>query len=100
MPTVARAMASQAAHEAAAQVCSANGAMTQLPAGDAPDPGIHLDHCPFCLPHAGSFGLPPTSGMAILLAQPAAFEPFLFLQGPRQLDTWTNARSRAPPAGS
>lgn len=103
MPTFSRAMASEAASSpATAQVCSVMSGMAQqahVPDGHgAPlDHGLHLDHCPFCLAHGGSFGLPPTAGFAIPIAGPASFLPFLFLQGPRQLHAWTDARPRAPP---
>lgn len=103
MPTVSRAMASEGGFKpAAAEVCSVNGPMAHHALGPQddgalPDLAIHLDHCPFCLTHGGSVGLLPTAGVAIPIVLPAAFEPFLFLQGPRRLSAWTNARSRAPP---
>jgi Protein of unknown function (DUF2946) len=60
----------------------------------------HLEHCPFCLTHAGSF--------ALLQSVPATLHevggfcefPFLFYQAPRLLYVWVSAQIRAPPAVS
>ena len=54
-------------------------------------------HCPFCLPHAGSFALPYSPTVAILAAEPEHFLPTLFLQAPRPLHAWATAQPRAPP---
>lgn len=62
--------------------------------------GMHFEHCPFCLSHAGSFALLPVStfAMPVVIGVPAL--PFLFYQSPRPLFMWTTAQSRAPPASS
>jgi Protein of unknown function (DUF2946) len=60
----------------------------------------HLEHCPFCLTHAGSF--------ALLQSVPATLHevggfcefPLLFFQAPRLFYVWVSARIRAPPAVS
>lgn len=59
---------------------------------------IHLEHCPFCATHAGSFALPPNAGFAVPLIETQDTHPFLFLQSPHPLAIWTVAQSRAPPA--
>jgi hypothetical protein len=117
MPTVSRAMAAAASNAARSQVCSMAGhdmssaGHHQMPAADThymspaagdhdPSAGhgaLHLDHCPFCLTHAGSFGLPPVSAFAVPLnSGPEAHTP-LFFQSRRAHLAWTSAQPRAPP---
>ncbi|WP_420475484.1 DUF2946 domain-containing protein [Noviherbaspirillum sp. ST9] len=59
---------------------------------------LHLDHCPFCLTHAGSFGLVPTGGLILPDASSVALLPPLFYQSPHPLFVWATPPSRAPPA--
>lgn len=60
----------------------------------------HVEHCPLCATHAGSFALPPTAGFSIPLINTQETHPFLFLQSPHPLAIWTVAQSRAPPSRS
>lgn len=60
----------------------------------------HVEHCPLCATHAGSFALPPTAGFSIPLIKTQETHPFLFLQSPHPLAIWTVAQSRAPPSRS
>lgn len=55
-------------------------------------------HCPFCIPHDGSIGLPPADldGPTPQLITARA-EPFLFLHAPQPLFAWGGAQPRAPP---
>ncbi len=55
-------------------------------------------HCPFCLPHAGSFALLPSVTPVVVasLSQHDAHPP-LFYSAPRPLFAWTQAQPRAPP---
>jgi hypothetical protein len=99
MPTMSRAIA--AAAPSAEQVCSTghHGAApaTSHNAPDHHDGALHLDHCGFCLTHAGSFGLAPSVACALPAASgPEVHEPPLF-QSRRALVAWTTAQSRAPP---
>jgi hypothetical protein len=119
MPTVSRAMAAAATSESRGQVCSmahhdmapaaghhdmsqgsSHHDMSPAATHDAssPDHGaLHLDHCPFCLTHAGSFGLPPVPALAVpVAAGPEAHLPTLF-QSRHILVAWTSAQPRAPP---
>lgn len=59
---------------------------------------LHLEHCPFCATHAGSFALLPGAGIAIPLVDLTEPHPSLFFQSPHALPIWTTAQSRAPPA--
>jgi hypothetical protein len=60
----------------------------------------HLEHCPFCLTHAGSFGLPPSPAVVVAVTVGEDVRPPLFFHAPRLLFAWTPAQSRAPPLGS
>lgn len=60
----------------------------------------HVEHCPLCGTHAGSFALPPTAGFSIPLIETQETHPFLFFQSPHPLAIWTVAQSRAPPSHS
>jgi|DewCreStandDraft_4_1066084.scaffolds.fasta_scaffold212882_2 hypothetical protein len=61
VPTVARALAPLALGE----ICSAADGERGLPLS-----ALAQKHCPYCAPHAGSFGAPPPAGLS--LPPPAA----------------------------
>lgn len=79
-----------------AEICSASG--SKLIKIDGADIGLHVEHCPFCATHAGSFGLPPSAGFVLPLLDTRDTYPSLFYHAPRKLPVWTAAQSRAPPA--
>ena len=54
-------------------------------------------HCPFCLPHAGSFALPPPSVPCCALAAGHDLFPSLFYLSPQPLFSWAAANPRGPP---
>lgn len=102
-PSISHAMA-RARGATWAEICSVGGVRLvklNLPAG-AGEPAkqgvIHLEHCPFCATHAGSFALLPPSRFSLQVSDNPAFYPRLFYQSPRPLPAWTAAQSRAPPA--
>jgi uncharacterized protein involved in copper resistance len=103
MPTVSRAMAA-AASDSSTQVCSTSHHDAMPAAGHhapAPEHGaLHLDHCAFCLTHAGSFGLPATVAVALPILAGPAVHPAPIFQSRRALVAWTTAQSRAPPLAS
>ncbi|MFC0132847.1 DUF2946 domain-containing protein [Massilia eurypsychrophila] len=87
------------------EICSVGGTKfvkVSLDQGGIADPAtqdsIHLEHCPFCATHAGSFALPPNAGFILPLIETQDTHPFLFFQAPHPLAIWTVAQSRAPPA--
>ncbi len=55
-------------------------------------------HCPFCLPHAGSFALLPSATPVVAALQQHDAHPELFYSAPRPLFAWTQSQPRAPPA--
>jgi hypothetical protein len=90
------------------EICSTTGAkfvkvtdsQNPVKSSTPAEKAMHSEHCPFCLTHAGSFGLPPTAAFAFpVVSVPPAF-PSLFYQSPRPLFIWAAAQSRAPPVAS
>jgi hypothetical protein len=110
MPTVSRAMAAAATKASSSQACpmhhhdmspaAGHHDMSMAAAHHAPSPehgALHLDHCPFCVTHAGSFGLPPFPAFAVPVhSGPEAHQAVRF-QSRRVLVAWTTAQPRAPP---
>lgn len=103
-PSVAHAM-SASRGEVWAEVCSVAGpkfvktsAGLDAAADTVKQQTLHLEHCPFCATHAGSFALPPGPSFSMPLLDTPQSHPFLFYRSPRPLSIWTAAQSRAPPA--
>lgn len=61
---------------------------------------MHGEYCPFCVTHAGSFGLPPTSAIVLPIVTKQQLLPFLYAFAPRPLFIWAAAQSRAPPVSA
>jgi hypothetical protein len=56
-------------------------------------------HCPFCLTHAGSFGLSPTELVALpFIAAHGRYFPPLFFSAPHAQFVWQPNQARAPPS--
>jgi hypothetical protein len=106
MPTLSGAFARTVAAPHVADICSGDALKVQesLQARHHSSPaktGIHLEHCPFCLTHAGSFGLPPTSPALLPLASGQAVVASSWFRSRLALvPAWTTAPSRAPPLAS
>lgn len=54
-------------------------------------------HCTFCLPHAGSFALPPPAVPCCAVAAGHDLFPSLFYLSPQPLFSWAAANPRGPP---
>ncbi|MDO8178027.1 MAG: DUF2946 domain-containing protein [Undibacterium sp.] len=54
-------------------------------------------HCPFCLPHAGNFALPPAVMPCCAVAAGHDAFPPLYYQAPSLLFSWVTANPRGPP---
>jgi hypothetical protein len=87
------------------EICTTGGtSVVQVPADQTPgtpaqeQKSVHLEHCPFCANHAGSFGLVPTAVAALPAASGSALLPDLFYRAPRPLFVWAAGQPRAPPA--
>jgi hypothetical protein len=106
MPAISSAFTTPQGASFAADICTIGSTGYKAPDTVTPrdassKAGLHLEHCPFCLTHAGSFGLPPTSSIAMpvpvlpVLHAPVPGVPSLLLAAP-----WSTPRSRAPPAAA
>lgn len=104
-PSISYALAAAAADAAAmpAHMPAAGEASTHAhdaaPAHSDSDHGLlHVKHCPFCLTHAGSFGLLPPPSLP--LPAPDGEEVRPFDAGPAMYPdlAWVTPQSRAPPS--
>jgi hypothetical protein len=88
------------------EICTVNGAKlvkidgAQSPAPTPAEKGTHFEHCPFCLHHAVSLGLPPNSDFVMPVVEGSPVLPSLFYQASRPLFAWAATQPRAPPAFS
>ncbi|MBF8179269.1 DUF2946 domain-containing protein [Herminiimonas contaminans] len=57
----------------------------------------HVEHCPFCLNHAVSLGLPPAANFVMPFISGDHVLPSLFYQTSQPLFAWAAAQPRAPP---
>lgn len=115
MPTVSMALESSRGKSAASsrdwvEVCSTQGSSwvrlatdgsllekTDNKPLDAPA-SAHIEHCPYCLTHAASFGLPPSSAWALPVWP--LITDLLLQRAPLALPSvaWLAPTARAPPA--
>lgn len=67
-------------------------------ASSSMNPDAHeAAHCPFCLPHAGNFALPPALMPCCAVAAGHDAYPPLYYQAPSLLFSWVTANPRGPP---
>ncbi|WP_332877444.1 DUF2946 domain-containing protein [Massilia sp. S19_KUP03_FR1] len=102
-PSISHAM-STLPGDPSTEICSTSGSKfvkVTASSDDVSYPGkhplVHVEHCPLCATHAGTFPLPPSAGFIIPLIETQATHPLLFFQAPHPLAIWTAAQSRAPP---
>lgn len=100
-PTVSHALA--AGGGAVGAICTPSGMVpaqspAEQPAGPAQQ--AHLVHCPFCLTHAGSFGLLPQPALAVAVLAGPDLPPGSLRSQPQQQRARATAQPRAPPAAS
>lgn len=107
-PAMSHALA--AAHGKAipwAQICSTSGIKfiplafyqttnTDKEQNDDSNP-MAMDHCAYCLSHAGSFAITTDVKLALTPINLSYFLPYLFYHAPRPLFTWASSNPRAPP---
>ena len=95
------------ANGAAAEICSASGVVyTQAELGPAfksakstTDSVLHhIEHCPFCMNHAGSAGLPPPQPAPLAIVAGHDRYPPLYYQAPQAQCAWLGASPRGPPS--
>lgn len=85
------------------EICSASGAVyTQAylaPAARSTTDSVlhHIEHCPFCMSHAGNVGLPPPTLSPLAVTTGHDHYRPLFYQAPRAPFAWLGASPRGPP---
>jgi hypothetical protein len=89
------------------EICTVDGAklvkLDGTSSSEAPAPdkkATHFEHCPFCLHHAVSLGLPPNADFVMPSIEGSPVLPALFYQASRPLFAWAAAQPRAPPVVS
>ncbi|MES2536208.1 MAG: DUF2946 domain-containing protein [Pseudomonadota bacterium] len=106
MPSISHALAAANTADAFwAEICSVNGpTLIKMAKGHAPDSSTSngkeaiFEHCPACLTHAGSSGLPPATALTLPAARSgSSVFPSLFFHSLRPLFVWATPQSRAPP---
>lgn len=70
---------------------------TSVPASTDTSDTHQGKHCPFCLPHAGNFALPPALMPGVVLLVTRDVFPPLYYQAPSLLFSWVTANPRGPP---
>jgi hypothetical protein len=119
-PSVSHALSRMAGPSQMIEICSASG--TRWISGDAvgtsastiaskvadaqfsaqepstDSPLHHLEHCPFCMTHAGTFALPAPSTSLFAVQGGHDLFPALFYHSPSPLFSWSAAHPRGPPA--
>ena len=94
------------ANSAAVEICSASGAVyTQAdlaPAARSTTDSVlhHIEHCPFCMNHAGSVAFPPSSSSPLAVITGHDHYPPLFYQAPQPQFAWLGASPRGPPSAA
>ena len=76
------------------EVCSTRGSIWVRFGDDSTD--STPEHCPYCLTHAASFGLPPTP-LWVVPVWLQGIIPLPFLVLPHALTAWVLPAARAPP---
>lgn len=66
--------------------------------GNRPGNDMDMTDCGYCVPHAGSSGLPQTAVFFIPAITASFVHPALFYQSHAPLFIWSAAQSRAPPS--
>lgn len=107
-PAISHAMANQGGATLLMEICSATGDKPGLaikldlptPADSKDSKTAPMQHCPYCLTHAGSFALLATVPPALLTPNLSYTLPPLFYHAPRPLFAWATSHPRAPPTAS
>ena len=88
------------ANNAAVEICSASGAVytqADLAPPSGPEPQ-HIEHCLYCMHHAGSLALPPSPPPLVAVIKGHDLYPSLLCQSLLPQFAWHGARPRGPPS--
>ncbi len=104
-PSISHALAAASGNPGAWEICRADRSQADLAviAGaldeqQAPDQAGSMDHCGYCLPHAGTHGLLPSAITGLGIFGGNELRPFLFYRAPQPLLALSAAPPRGPPA--
>jgi hypothetical protein len=95
-PSISHALAAASGNPGAWQICRAERSAVQDQ--KVPDQAGAMDHCGYCLPHAGTYSLLPTMITGLGIFGGNELRPFLFYRAPQPLLALTAAPPRGPPA--
>ena len=103
-PSISHALSAASGSSNMTEVCTVTG--TKLVSNDqasveksSTDSVLHhLEHCPFCMTHAGTFALPGPLPLSFAVSGGHGLFPALFYHSPAPLFSWSGANPRAPPA--
>ncbi|WP_254926634.1 DUF2946 domain-containing protein [Janthinobacterium sp. PC23-8] len=101
-PTVSHALSAINVPSATLEICSVNSyKAVKAPDGDSsksPATIKHrMEHCAFCATHGGSFALPGSHPLSLVMVAGRDIYPPLFYAAPQSLHAWSAANPRAPP---
>lgn len=100
-PSVSHALA--AASPSRFEICSAEGGKTAITGGvllKKAGAAHHMEHCPYCATHAGTFAVPPGAATGFAVVGGHDLFPLLYFSAPAPLFSWSSARPRGPPAAA
>ena len=106
-PSISHAMAAFSGDPATWEICRSDGAAVAAPGqpdlvvvgfGAAKSKMGKMEHCGYCLPHAGSHALLPTAITGLGIYGGQELRPFLFYRAPQPLLALSAAPPRGPPA--
>lgn len=106
-PSISHALSIDRGNAAWLEICSANG-VKLLPASavDAAQKPVkdllqhHMEHCPYCVTHGGTFALLPPAPITFAVLGGHDLFPSLYYQAAAPLFAWSAAQPRGPPAVS
>ncbi|MES2263688.1 MAG: DUF2946 domain-containing protein [Pseudomonadota bacterium] len=105
-PSISHALSAVRADVNQVEICTVDGTRTiSVGAADGkqvPKDSVqhHFEHCPYCMTHAASFALLPSTAMTFAVLGGHDLFPSLFYNAPTPLFSWSAANPRAPPASA
>lgn len=106
-PSISHAMAAFSGAPATWEICRTDPSavavqgepeLVVVGAGSAKSKMGKMEHCGYCLSHAGSYSLMPTAVSGLGIYGGYALRPFLFYRAPQPLLALSAAPPRGPPA--
>lgn len=105
-PSVSHALAARNSNVGIAELCTTNASNASSVVIQGQEKPLkdallhHLEHCPFCTTHGGTFALPPPLPVSFAVIGGHDVFPALFYRAPTPLFSWSAAQPRGPPAAA